>query len=88
MSGVIGIYPTCPIVAVCRAKDSRWCNLETATHRLEMPHDLARNISIASDCNMGLLNEPQRNMRRQILRTLCAANARQKILLRTLERRK
>lgn len=85
---VIGMYSTCPIAAVCTVTENRFCNWTKARHALGMPEGLARDISVACDCNMNMLNEPQRNMRRQILNTLCAANARQKILLATIEKRK
>lgn len=88
MRGVIGMYSTCPIAAVCTATANRFCNWTTARHALGMPEGLARDISVACDCNMRMLTGPQQDMRRQILRTLCAANARQKILLATLAKRK
>ena len=88
MRGVIGMYSTCPIAAVCTVTENRFCNWTKARHELGMQEGLARDISVACDCNMGMLTEPQRNMRRQILRALCGVNARQKILLATLDWRK
>lgn len=86
--GVIGMYPTCPIAAVCTVMENRFCDWTNARHKLGMPDDLARDISVACDCNMEMLNAPQRNMRREILRVILRANARQNILLTALKRRK